>query len=25
VLIVPGSWPPYIRDMFKSYVRWVPM
>jgi len=25
VLIVPGTWPPYIRDMFKSYVRWVPM
>ena len=25
VLIVPGNWPNYVRDMFKNYVRWVPM
>ena len=25
VLIVPGTWPPYIRELFKDYVRQVPM
>lgn len=25
VLIIPGSWPPHIKQMFKPYVRWVPM
>ena len=25
VLIIPGSWPPYIREMFRNYVRQVVM